>query len=66
MVLAADTATVVWIALGVYALLVLTWFLFARRDVQGRKRATGCIWGLFLFFGLFVAAAAGYAARHWL
>jgi hypothetical protein len=52
------------IVIGAYLLIVLLAFLIRPRDLAGRKRATGCIVGLALFFGLFVVAFAGWAADH--
>jgi hypothetical protein len=39
-------------------------YLFSPRDIQGRRRATGCIFGLVVFFGAFVLAFAAWAADH--
>src|SRR3954454_12561919 len=50
--------------IGAYLLIVLLVFLIWPRDVNGRRRAFGCIVGLVLFFGLFVVAFASWAADH--
>jgi len=47
-----------------YLALVLLVYLIWPRDVNGRRRATGCIIGLALFFGLFVVALAAWAADN--
>jgi Kef-type K+ transport system membrane component KefB len=60
--LAADTGTTVVSFLGAYALLVLVFLAVRPKDVLGRRRALGCIAGLVVFFGLFVAAFAAWAA----
>ena len=64
MVLAADTATTVAIFTGAYVLMILIAWIVSPRDVQGRRRAYGCAVGLMIFFGLFVAAFAAWAAHH--
>ena len=52
-----------WLAvLGGYTLVVLLAVFVWPRDVSGRRRAWGCIVALFIFFGLFVAAIAAWAA----
>jgi hypothetical protein len=54
-----------WIAvIGGYLLLLLAIFVAAPRDVNGRRRALGCISALAIFFGLFVVAFASWAADH--
>ena len=63
-VLAALGATGFWIVIGAWLGLCLLVFLFSPRDVQGRKRATGCIFGLIVFFGAFLLAFAAWAADH--
>lgn len=50
--------------IGGYLLLALILFLLWPRDVSGRRRATGCILGLVIFFGLFVVAFASWASNH--
>jgi hypothetical protein len=52
--------TAAWICAGSYALIVLIAFAIRPRDVQGRRRAWGCIIGLLIFFGLFVLALGGW------
>ena len=47
-----------------YLAVVLLVYLIWPRDVNGRRRATGCIIGLALFFGLFVVAFAAWAADN--
>jgi hypothetical protein len=49
---------------GGYLLLALILFLIWPRDLSGRRRATGCILGLVIFFGLFVVAFAAWASDH--
>jgi hypothetical protein len=48
--------------IGGYVLIVLLALLFQRRDVYGRRRALGCIFGLALFGLGFVVAFAAWAA----
>jgi hypothetical protein len=50
--------------IGGYTLICLIAFAASPRDVNGRRRATGCAFGLFVFFGLFVVAFASWAADH--
>ena len=58
------TGTGVIIFLGAYVLLALIAFVARPRDIFGRRRALGCTFWLFVFFGLFVAAFGAFAARH--
>jgi hypothetical protein len=62
--LALATGTSVLIFLGAYVLFALIAFAIRPRDVYGRRRAAGCLLGLIIFFGLFVAAFAAWAAHH--
>ena len=62
MVLANISGTGAGVVLGVYALVCLLLFVFRPRDVMGRRRATGCAFGLFVFFGLLLIAFAAWAA----
>jgi hypothetical protein len=50
--------------IGGYLLVVLIAFAIRPRDVNGRRRALGCIVGLVVFFGLFVVAFAAWAADN--
>lgn len=50
--------------IGAYLLICLLAFAISPRDVNGRRRATGCVIGLVLFFGLFVVAFAAWAADN--
>jgi hypothetical protein len=52
------------IVIGAYLLVCLLAFAFRPRDVYGRRRATGCVIGLVIFFGLLVVAFANWAADH--
>jgi hypothetical protein len=52
------------IVIGAWLALCLLIYLFSPRDIQGRKRATGCIFGLVVFFGAFFLAFAAWAADH--
>ena len=61
---AADTGTTVAAFLGGYLLIVFLWWLVKRKDVYGRRRPMGCLFGLLIFFGLFVAALGALFARH--
>jgi hypothetical protein len=63
-VLASLSAAGVLIVLGAWLALCLLIFVFSPRDVQGRRRATGCLLGLVVFFGLFVVALASWASNH--
>lgn len=64
MVLASLGGTGYGIVIGGWLLICLLAFIFSPRDVQGRKRATGCAFFLAVFFGLFVVAFAAWAADH--
>jgi hypothetical protein len=61
--LALATGTGVVIFLGAYALIVLIALIARPKDVLGRRRALGCVAGLIVFFGLFVAAFGAWAAH---
>jgi hypothetical protein len=63
-VLATDSGSVFGIAVGAFLALCLLVFVFAPRDVLGRRRATGCAVGLAVFFALFVGAFAVWAADN--
>ena len=52
------------IVLGSYVGICLLAWLIRPRDVNGRKRANGCIVMLVLFFGLLLAALAAWAADN--
>jgi hypothetical protein len=52
------------LVIGGWLLVCLLAFLISPRDVNGRRRATGCLFGLVIFFGLFVVAFAAWAADH--
>jgi hypothetical protein len=63
-VLASLSGTgVLLVAAGWLAVCLLA-YLISPRDVNGRPRATGCMLGLALFFGLFVVAFASWASDH--
>ena len=63
MALASElSGTALALVLAGYLLLVLIVYAIWPRDIGGRRRANGCIVGLVLFFGLFVAAAAAWLA----
>ena len=62
MVLASLSSTGAWIVVGSWLALCLLVFLFSPRDVYGRRRATGCVFGLVVFFGAFFLALAAWAA----
>lgn len=64
MVLASLGGTGYGIVIGGWLLICLLAFIFSPRDVQGRKRATGCAFFLAVFSGLFVVAFAAWAADH--
>ena len=64
MVLASLSGAGNAIVIGAYLLVCLLAFAFRPRDLQGRRRATGCLLGLVVFFGLFVVAFANWAADH--
>jgi hypothetical protein len=63
-VLASLSGAGVAIVIGGWLALCLLIFLFSPRDIQGRRRATGCIFGLVVFFGAFFLAFAAWAADH--
>jgi hypothetical protein len=50
--------------IGGYVLIVLFILLLQRRDVYGRPRALGCIFGIALFGLGFVVAFAAWAADN--
>jgi hypothetical protein len=50
--------------IGGYVLVVLLLLLFQRRDVYGRGRALGCIFGIALLGLGFVVAFAAWAADN--
>jgi hypothetical protein len=50
------------IVIGGWLLVCLLAFMFSPRDISGRRRATGCLLGLAVFFGAFVLAFAAWAA----
>ena len=60
MPLATFDWTAGWICAGAYALIVLLAFAIRPRDIQGRRRAWGCIIGLLIFFGLLVLALGAW------
>ena len=62
MVLASLSSTGAWIVVGSWLALCLLVFIFSPRDVQGRKRATGCAFFLAVFFGAILLAFAAWAA----
>ena len=62
MVLASLSSTGAWIVVGSWLALCLLVFIFRPRDVQGRKRATGCAFFLAVFFGAILLAFAAWAA----
>ncbi|MEA2497139.1 MAG: hypothetical protein QOJ29_5050 [Thermoleophilaceae bacterium] len=62
MALASLSGTGYGLVIGGYLLVCLLVFAIRPRDVYGRKRATGCLVGLVIFFGLFVVAFAAWAA----
>ena len=64
MVLAALSGTAAGIVIGAYLAICLLAFLISPRDVNGRKRANGCLVMLVIFFGLFVLAFAAWAADN--
>ena len=64
MVLASLGGTGYGIVIGGWLLVCLLAFRFSPRDVNRRKRATGCLFFLTIFFGLFVVAFAAWAADH--
>lgn len=64
MVLASLSGAGVLIVLGAWLALCLLIFVFSPRDIGGRRRATGCLLGLAIFFGLFVVALVSWASDH--
>ena len=64
MVLAALSDTGYALVIGGWLLLCLLIFMFSPRDLQRRRRATGCLFSLVIFFGLFVVAFAAWAADN--
>ena len=64
MALASLSGTGYGLVIGGYLLVCLLVFAFRPRDVTGRRRATGCLVSLVLFFGLFVVAFAAWASDH--
>lgn len=64
MALAALGETGYWIVIGAWLGLCLLIFLFSPRDVYGRKRATGCLFGMIVFFGAILLAFAAWAADN--
>jgi len=62
--LASLSGTGYGLVIGGWLLICLLAFIFSPRDVQGRGRATGCLFGLVIFFGLFFLAFAAWAADH--
>jgi hypothetical protein len=62
--LAALGETGYWIVIGAWLGLCALIFLFSPRDVQGRKRATGCLFFLVVFFGAILLAFAAWAADN--
>jgi len=62
--LASLSGTGYGIVIGAYLLICLIAFALSPRDLNGRRRANGCLIGLVLFFGLFVVAFAGWAADN--
>jgi peptidoglycan biosynthesis protein MviN/MurJ (putative lipid II flippase) len=63
-VLASLSGTGYGIVVGGWLLVCLLAWTFSRRDVYGRRRATGCLLGLVVFFGAFVVAFAAWAADN--
>jgi uncharacterized oligopeptide transporter (OPT) family protein len=52
------------IVIGGWLLLCLLAFIISPRDLQGRRRATGCAFFLAVFFGAIVVAFAAWAADN--
>jgi hypothetical protein len=63
-VLASLSGTGYGLVIGGWLLVCLLAFVFSPRDVSGRRRATGCVFSLAIFFGLFVLAFAAWAADN--
>jgi hypothetical protein len=61
-VLASLSSTGYWIVIAAWLGLCLLIYLFSPRDIQGRRRATGCLFGLIVFFGAIFVAFAAWAA----
>jgi hypothetical protein len=61
-VLASLSGAGIAIVLGAWLALCLLIFLFSPRDLGGRRRATGCLFGLVIFFGLIVVAFVSWAS----
>ena len=62
MVLAALSDTALWAVIGGYIAVVLLAYLIFRKDVYGRKRARGCIFGVALLgLGIVLAFSAWVA-----
>jgi hypothetical protein len=61
-VLASLSGAGVLIVLGAWLALCLLIFVVSPRDVNGRRRATGCVFGLAIFFGLIVVALVSWAS----
>lgn len=64
MVLAALSDAGYAAVIGGYVLIVLLLVLFQRRDIYGRGRALGCIFGIALFGLGVVVAFAAWAADN--
>lgn len=64
MVLAALSSAGYAAVIGGYILVVLLLLAFSRRDIYGRSRALGCIFGIALFGLGFVVAFAAWAADN--
>ena len=62
MVLASLSSTGYWIVVASWLGFCLLIYLFSPRDIQGRRRATGCLFGLIVFFGAIFVAFAAWAA----
>jgi hypothetical protein len=61
--LASLSGTGYGLVIGGWLLVCLLAYVFSPRDVYGRRRATGCLVGLVVFFGGFVVAFAAWAAE---
>jgi bacteriorhodopsin len=61
-VLASLSSTGYWVVIASWLGLCLLIFLFSPRDIQGRRRATGCLFFLIVFFGAIFLAFAAWAA----